>query len=581
MPPIYDRIAQDLVAQERTLWAYLTSADPAPELERISHPEAVHLFPRQDIVTVDKLREAFSKPFHRFDEYELQDVRVINMHLNKDDEPWSGYVVPLSVPDPSPRTRKILIVGAGIAGIASALALAKELKPHEPNLQITVYERHDVLSTSGGAINLTPVAQRHLDRLGVLSELDRQGADGGADVDAIELFSSRSGRSLGSIDFTDGNGNGVNGYKGRRVMRIVLSLAMLAVIERHPNIHIVYGKKLNRITEHNDQAVLHFEDHTSATGDLVLGCDGVHSALRTQYVDPSRPSEYTGLSFLQTTIDTPPPPPPPTRTSLSRPGTSTSSSTHTSSKSRSPKSISHSYTSTPTLSSSSADLTQPTMHPPPFTTTGLALSRHGDLLGSYCDRNHSTLFLAAILQINESLLPRYRLDGHSSHSHITDPRHRVAIHEALQSEIHSRFASSGNPWIRDVANLKTNWMLYPVYQVQPGGRWWKGQVMLLGDAAHAMPPRDESAAYALDDSIMFCRVLAHHRDEPLTTIFSKYEALRRGPVEEAFSAAGQMWATHRDMGFLEGRWKEWTMPWVLWKNRGARNAAWKFDAYDV
>lgn len=411
------------------------------------------------------------------------------MHLNKDNEPWAGYVVPLSIPDPSPRTRKILIVGAGIAGIASALALAKELKPHEPNLQITIFERHDVLSTSGGAINLTPVAQRHLDRLGVLSELDRQGADGGADVDAIELFSSRSGRPLGSIDFTDGDGNGIDGYKGRRVMRIVLSLALLAVIERHPNIRIVYSKKLTSVTEHNDQTILHFEDGTSAAGDLVLGCDGVHSALRTQYVDPSRPSEYTGLSFLQTTIETPPPPPSPSvRTSFSRPSTSASESTHASSKNRSTtRSVSNlSHPSTPALST---EETQQTMYPPPFATSGLALSRHGDLLGSFCDRNHSILFLAAIVQVNESLLPRYRIDPPSPNTPDLDPRRRIAIHAALQSEIRSRFANSGNPWIRDVANLKTNWMLYPVYQVRPGGRWWKGRVILLGDAAHAVSPK--------------------------------------------------------------------------------------------
>ncbi|KAL4806250.1 hypothetical protein BDV18DRAFT_160317 [Aspergillus unguis] len=504
------------------------------------------------------------------------------MHLstNKGQEPWSGLV-----PDPNPpgRARKILIVGAGISGIASALALARELRPHEPDLQITVYERHEVLSTSGGAINLTPVAQRHLDRLGVLEELDRQGPDGGADVDAIELFSARSGRSLGSIDFTDGNGNGFNGYKGRRVMRIVLSLAMLAVIDRQPNIRVVYGKKLTGVSESNTQTILHFEDNTSAAGDLVIGCDGVHSALRTSYVDPGRPSEYTGLSFLQTTLDTPPPPSP-SRTSLSRPSTSTSHSESTSTRTRSSRNIStHSHSSSATLPSS--DQTQPTMRPPPFHTSGLAVSRNGDLLGSYCDRDHSTLFLAAIVQIRASLLPRYRIDPlpvHSSQADITaDQRHRAAVHAALQSEIQSRFARSGSPWVRDIARLKTNWMLYPVYQVRPGGRWSRGRVILLGDAAHAMPPRDESAAYALDDSIMFCRILAHHRNEPLPSIFNRYESLRRGHVEEAFAAAGRMWETHRDMSFLEGRWKEWTMPWNIWRSRGSRSAAWNFDAYDV
>ncbi|KAL2818155.1 hypothetical protein BDW59DRAFT_129225 [Aspergillus cavernicola] len=82
MPAIYDRIEEDLIAQERTLWTTLTSADPAPELaERLCHPESILLFPKKDIITVDQLEEAFSQPFHRFDEYDLQDVRVIVIDL--------------------------------------------------------------------------------------------------------------------------------------------------------------------------------------------------------------------------------------------------------------------------------------------------------------------------------------------------------------------------------------------------------------------------------------------------------------------------------------------------------------------
>ncbi|KAL3477049.1 hypothetical protein BJX99DRAFT_227001 [Aspergillus californicus] len=82
MPAIYERIEQDLIGKERTLWTALTSADPAPELEdRLCHPEAILLFPKKGIITVEDLAEAFSKPFHRFDEYDLQDVRVIVIDL--------------------------------------------------------------------------------------------------------------------------------------------------------------------------------------------------------------------------------------------------------------------------------------------------------------------------------------------------------------------------------------------------------------------------------------------------------------------------------------------------------------------
>jgi 2-polyprenyl-6-methoxyphenol hydroxylase-like FAD-dependent oxidoreductase len=325
------------------------------------------------------------------------------------------------------RPHNIVIVGAGIAGIACALALSKELSPFVPDLQITIYERHDILSTSGGAINLTPVAQRHLAQLGVLDELDRMGPEGGADVDAIELFSMRSGRSIGSIDFTDHKGEGYGGYKGRRVMRIILSVAMLTVVERTHNVEIVFGKKVVGGEEFDDSVVLKFQDGTEAISDLVIGCDGVHSAVRTQFVDADRPAEYTGLSFLQATIE---------RDSLS-------SRIH-------------------------------------FKSSSLNISRHGSILASYCDRDCDQIFAAAIVQFSQESLSRYRLEPGQDRA----TQHRIRC--ALREEIWGRFGKCGIPCIREIIESKADWMLYPVYQVRPGGRWCTNRAILLGDAAHAV-----------------------------------------------------------------------------------------------
>lgn len=323
--------------------------------------------------------------------------------------------------------RRIVIVGAGIAGIACALALSRELTPFVPDLKITIYERHDILSTSGGAINLTPVAQRHLAQLGVLDELDRMGPEGGAEVDAVQLFSMRSGRSIGSVDFVGHCGNGYGGYKGRRVMRIVLSMALMTAVERTRNIEIVFGRKVVGGEEINDQAVVHFQDGTEAIGDLVIGCDGVHSAVRTRWVDPDSPSQYTGMSYLQATI----------------PSDTISSPIH-------------------------------------FRSSALNISRHGSMLTSYCDRDREQISAAAILEFDEKDLSYYRLEPGQDWA----TQHR--IRSALRNEIRSRFAKSAIPCVREMVNSTADWMLYPVYQVPPGGRWCMNRVILLGDAAHAV-----------------------------------------------------------------------------------------------
>lgn len=324
--------------------------------------------------------------------------------------------------------REILIVGAGIAGIASALALSKELTPFVPDLKVTIYEQHDVLSTSGGAINLTPVAQRHLAQLGVLDELDRMGTEGGADVDAIELFSVRRGRALGSIDFTDKEGNGFGGFKGRRVMRIVLAMAMLAVVERTKNIELVFGKKLLRGEENGECIRLYFQDGASATGDMLLGCDGVHSATRTQMVDPHRRSEYTGFAYIQSTM--------------------------------------------------SVDSLDEPFH---FHSAAMNVSRYGCLLTSYCDRGQQQVFVAAIVEFDEERIDRLRLERGQ------DWRARNEIHLSLSNEVRERFGKSALPCIREmVSKPQTDWMLYPVYHVRPGGKWHTERVLLLGDAAHGV-----------------------------------------------------------------------------------------------
>ncbi|CDM27192.1 hypothetical protein DTO013E5_4361 [Penicillium roqueforti] len=418
--------------------------------------------------------------------------------------------------------QNIAIIGAGIAGIACALAISQELSPFVPNLKITVYERHDILSTSGGAINLTPVAQRHLARLGVLDELDRMGTEGGADVDAIELFSMRSGRAIGSIKFTDNQGKGFGGYKGRRVMRIALSVAMLTVVERAPNVEIVFGKKVIDGEEFEDRAVVRFQDGTEAVGDLIIGCDGVHSAVRTRFVDVGRSAEYTGLSFLQATIDS----------------DSISSPAH-------------------------------------FRTSSLNISRHGSMLASYCDRDSEQIFVAAIVQFSREALTRYRLEPGQ------DWATQNKIRCALRAEVRDRFGKCAIPCIKEIIESKADWMLYPVYQVRPGGRWCLNRVILLGDAAHAMPPRDESAAYALDDAILFSRILSTYRSEPLTEVFDAYEKLRRNTINHAFKESRRMWARNRDMGFLEGKVKEWMMSFHLRSNESSREAAWEFDATKI
>lgn len=183
---------------------------------------------------------------------------------------------------------KILIIGGGVAGIASAIAISKAFSTQ---LEITVFEIRDQPGNIGGAVNLTPNAVRCLDLLGVLDVLQTRKV--GCEIRSIQLFSLHTSASLGIIDY-DGDGNGFGGYRGWRVMRSELMKAMLDVAQ-NMGIQINYGKKLTALDEDSQSVMAKFGDGTEATGDLVLGCDGIHSATR-MHIEPSRVPKYSGIS---------------------------------------------------------------------------------------------------------------------------------------------------------------------------------------------------------------------------------------------------------------------------------------------
>lgn len=84
MPSIHERIREELLTKERALWTALTSADPAPAVQKLSNPEVNLMFPKMGILTLDDPNEfaaAMKPPFHRFDGYQLDDVRTIIVDL--------------------------------------------------------------------------------------------------------------------------------------------------------------------------------------------------------------------------------------------------------------------------------------------------------------------------------------------------------------------------------------------------------------------------------------------------------------------------------------------------------------------
>ena len=119
----------------------------------------------------------------------------------------------------------------------------------------------------------------------------------------------------------------------------------------------------------------------------------------------------------------------------------------------------------------------------------------------------------------------------------------------------------------------TRWGLFVV---EPLLRWYRGRVVLLGDAAHAMlPHHGQGANTTLEDAFTLAGVLAEARAGDLEPVLAEYQRLRRARTRQV---ARSSWATN---ALLHLRDDDPDLPWRDEKmRRFADDFGWihEFDA---
>lgn len=176
---------------------------------------------------------------------------------------------------------KAMIIGAGIAGPILALQLKKA------GWEAEVFESRSEENTKEGAfLGLTPnglnVLKEHVD-LRLLKEDYTPGA--------MKFFNSKGKQiaELGTAYQQEKYGVETIQIKRANLNKLARSAAKAAGIK------IAYNKKLVRYEETKDQVVAYFADGTSATGNIMIGCDGMFSELRSQLFPETTVLKYTRL----------------------------------------------------------------------------------------------------------------------------------------------------------------------------------------------------------------------------------------------------------------------------------------------
>jgi salicylate hydroxylase len=174
---------------------------------------------------------------------------------------------------------KVAVVGAGLGGLTAAASLLQR------GFDVTVYEQAAELGEIGAGVQLSPNAMKVMRALGI----EREVLAVSYEPERHVIRSWRSGRVLAATKLKgalrEAYGAGYYGFH-RADLHKVLQRTV-------PARHVRLGMKCTSLSQRERGVMLAFEDGSTAGYDVVIGADGVHSAVRAALLGPESP-RFTG-----------------------------------------------------------------------------------------------------------------------------------------------------------------------------------------------------------------------------------------------------------------------------------------------
>lgn len=344
----------------------------------------------------------------------------------------------------------ILIVGAGVAGLTAALALAARGFP------VKIFEKSRELSEVGAGLQLSPNATRLLDRLGVLDRL----MPSSVVPDAVFLQDGLRGGTILRMPL------GETARKRWGAPYIVchradLQRALLDEARAQPNITLYLGTTISQINDTAGGVVVRVEqdNHIQEHGaQLLIAADGVWSHTRNAS-GRSDEARFTGHVAWRTTV-------------------------------------------------------KPTDIPP-----GLL----GSEIGVMAWVGPSAHLIAYPVRAGSLINLVVITSGEAG------PKQWANASEI--SDVRSQF-SGWTPAIRSLIEQERDWTCWPLYEMPTSRFVINAHTVLIGDAAHALPPfAAQGAAMAIEDAC----ALANHlspSDPNWSQALKRFETARAGRVQK-------------------------------------------------
>jgi salicylate hydroxylase len=165
-----------------------------------------------------------------------------------------------------------IIVGGGIGGLFAANALIAR------GVQVSVYEQAPALGEIGAGVFLTPNSVRQLERIGLGAAIEKWGAR----VGTGSRYFRHDGTPIAPVQVTDSSGWNATFGMHRADLVTILADALPAEV-----IHT--GHRCTGFEQDDSSARVSFANSKSASADVIIAADGIHSELRAFVFPPSRP----------------------------------------------------------------------------------------------------------------------------------------------------------------------------------------------------------------------------------------------------------------------------------------------------
>jgi len=192
---------------------------------------------------------------------------------------------------------KVIIVGGGIGGLTTALML------HARGIDCDVFEQADQVRELGVGINTLPHAIKELAGLGLLARLDAVA------IRTYELFyTNRFGQEIWREPRGLDAGYDVPQFSIHRGR--LQGVIHQAVRARLGESRIHPGHRLGAFREDEAGVTAYFFDRSgahraTARGDVLIGADGIHSAVREALYPDEGPARWNGAMLWRGALDWP------------------------------------------------------------------------------------------------------------------------------------------------------------------------------------------------------------------------------------------------------------------------------------